>query len=282
MSITTSDLRPAGGGIILPRAGALTVAFPLTNTNGTPYTGLSGTLDLYVKLAGSGKLALTLDDSQASVGLLSGTLTGLQSAQLAEGRTYPLLLVQQEGEEDEWQIAAVDLIIARKGQGNSGSVTSATQPVQVVSGGSVIQTTVLAGPTVTINNSGGGGGGGDFDGTQTFTAGAALSGHRVVTLNSIGRAIYCDAATLAHAGRAIGLTTGAASSGAAATIQMPGWEITESGWAWDTTKPVFVGLNGALTQTIPTLAGGFAFLQVIGWPVTSTKLLINPGEPVTL
>lgn len=188
----TSDLRPAPGGIVLPRGGALTVSFPLTNANGTPYTGLSGTLDLYVKLAGSGKLDLTLDDSQAATGLLTGTLTGLQSAQLAEGRTYPLMLVQQEGEADEWQIAAVELLIARKGQGNGGSVTSATQSVQVVSGGSVIQTSVLAGPTVTINSGGGGGGSaGGYDHVQnsaatTWTINHNLGYRPAVSLLSVG------------------------------------------------------------------------------------------------
>jgi hypothetical protein len=128
----------------------------------------------------------------------------------------------------------------------------------------------------------GAGGSGGFDGTYIYTAGQALSGHRAVTLNSSGLLVYCDAATLSHFGRLVGMTTGAASNNTDATIVTSGWEITEPGWSWNTSLPVFVGLTGLLTQTVPTIAGGYVFLQVIGWPITSTKLMVQFGEPLIL
>ena len=42
----------------------------------------------------------------------------------------------------------------------------------------------------------------------TVTAGTALSGHKAVVMGSAG-AIYADAATPAHRGRVLGITTGA-------------------------------------------------------------------------
>lgn len=280
---TTTDLRGAPGGILLPRGDALNLSFTFTNEDATPYEDLSGTLTLFLRV-GTGTVSLNLDDTNQATGVLTGTLTGTQSRTLAEGRTYPLLLVADQDTANQKTWAVTYLTITSQGQANSGNTLSSTQSVVVVDGVASVPVTVVSGVMGPQGPAGpaGSGGSGSFDGTQVFTAGATLSGHRVVTLNTSNRAVYCDAATLGHAGRVLGITTGAASNLADATVQMPGWEITESGWSWDTSKPVFVGLNGALTQTIPTLAGGFAFLQVIGWPITSTKLLISPGEPVTL
>ena len=102
------------------------------------------------------------------------------------------------------------------------------------------------------------------------TAGEALGGHRVVAINELNQAVYAssDATRIP-----VGITTGAAVSGAEATIQVSG-ELTEPSWNWDVTKPVFLGLSGLLTQTPPT-AGTLA---VIGFPTASNKLLLDLSD----
>jgi hypothetical protein len=102
----------------------------------------------------------------------------------------------------------------------------------------------------------------------TAPAGETLSGHRVVRLVE-GMAFYCDAATLAHAGTAIGLTTGAALASTPATIQTLG-NLTEPAWSF-VEGPVYVGLHGFPTQSLDGV-----FLQQIGVAVSATTLNINP------
>lgn len=109
------------------------------------------------------------------------------------------------------------------------------------------------------------------------TADVALSGHRVVRGTSPGGADYCDSATPAHAAAFLGLTQGAASSGAAVTIQRTGI-IVEPSWSWAPWLCVFVGANGVLTQSAPS--SGFSL--VLGVAMSATSLLIRPQPPIYL
>ncbi|MBK8912950.1 MAG: DUF2190 family protein [Chlorobi bacterium] len=109
----------------------------------------------------------------------------------------------------------------------------------------------------------------------TITAGESLGGHRVVTTNAAGHAIYASSATSDHAGRLLGVTTGAASSGATATIRTRG-EMTEAGWAWIPGGLLYLSTNGMLSHTPP--ATGFA--QVIGYAMTATTIFIHTTTPV--
>lgn len=113
--------------------------------------------------------------------------------------------------------------------------------------------------------------------TVVKTASVSLSGHRAVVLNSSGEAIYADASTIAHRDKVLGITTGAASARADATIKTYG-ELTEPSWAWTLDDPVFLGLTGLLTQTPPTSG----FVQRIGFPTAATKLFIDIDDAVTL
>lgn len=108
-------------------------------------------------------------------------------------------------------------------------------------------------------------------------AGQTLGGHRCVMLNTGGDAVYADSSDVGHAGRLFGVTGNAANIGDPVTVHTFG-EMTESTWAWDVTKHVFLGTNGQLTQVPPTSG----FLQVIGQPITAQSLFINPQTAVTL
>ena len=110
-----------------------------------------------------------------------------------------------------------------------------------------------------------------------YPAGVALGGHRMVILDDAGLAVYADNTIAAHANKVLGMTTGAASLGASATIQTGG-ELTEPSWTWTLDVPIYLSANGLLTQTPPTTG----FSLIVGFPITATKIFINLREPIFL
>jgi hypothetical protein len=109
------------------------------------------------------------------------------------------------------------------------------------------------------------------------TAGETLGGHRCVVIDAAGLAWYASGTNPAHLGRFAGVTLGAATAGAQAALARVG-PVTEPSWAWTPDTPVFLSINGLLTQTVPT-AG---FLPVIGIALSPTSLFINPREPLAI
>lgn len=112
------------------------------------------------------------------------------------------------------------------------------------------------------------------------TAATAISGHRVVMVNPGGTVGYASSAVLANAQRLIGITTHAAEAGAQVDIQVYG-EVQEPSWSWDLNKPVYLGLDGALTQVTPSLPSS-KFTVVVGFPIASDTLFVNIGLAITL
>lgn len=113
--------------------------------------------------------------------------------------------------------------------------------------------------------------------TITLTAGEALGGHRIVTTNALGQAIYADVSSLPQANSVVGLTLGATLSGAQATVQLAGL-IEEPSWSWIPQQPIYLTGLGQLTQTRPTTGN---MLQ-IATPVTATSIILAVKIPVTL
>lgn len=109
---------------------------------------------------------------------------------------------------------------------------------------------------------------------MTGIAGEPLGGHRMVTTNASGQIIYASNTAAAHAGRVVGITTGAAAQGATVTIQPIG-SITESAWAWVPESVLFLGANGQLSATPP--ASGF--VQIIGYAQTATTIYLQLYQP---
>lgn len=116
---------------------------------------------------------------------------------------------------------------------------------------------------------------------RSYTAGATLSGHRIVRANASGEVVYADNATLTDAGKALGITREAASSDSAVSVLHAG-VIDESSWSWDTSLPVYLGTSGQLTQTAPTAGSGAAFLQIVGVALTPTRLYIDIRQAFAL
>lgn len=114
---------------------------------------------------------------------------------------------------------------------------------------------------------------------QTLTAGATVSGQRVVSSRADGTVQYASAATLSDATRQLWITLGAASIGDPVQCLAFGY-VTEAGWSW-TDAPIFLGLNGVLTQTPPALPGAVFLLQVAA-PDGPTALVFYPRTPYQL
>lgn len=106
-----------------------------------------------------------------------------------------------------------------------------------------------------------------------------ISGHRIVTLTS-GGVQYASSDAAADAQRVLGMSTNAAGDGGEVGVKKFG-EITEPSWSWDTQLPVYLGLNGQLTQVPPSNPTN-AFSMVVGYPITPTSLFVNIGIPITL
>lgn len=111
----------------------------------------------------------------------------------------------------------------------------------------------------------------------TFTASGALGGHRAVRASFANRAVYADHDDVASASSVLGITLGAADDGTQVNVAASG-EIIEPSWAWVVDKPIFVGVNGVLTQTPPPTG----FLLVVGVATSATSMLVSIKQPIVL
>ena len=109
------------------------------------------------------------------------------------------------------------------------------------------------------------------------SAGMNLGGHRMVSPDSSGNLIYSDHTDVSQASRVMGMTTGAASSGADVTVLAAGL-IQFTGWSFDMASHIFLGVNGTVTQT-PPLNG---FLLVVGHPVDTDTMMLRVLAPILL
>lgn len=112
--------------------------------------------------------------------------------------------------------------------------------------------------------------GGSAASTLTAVAGEALSGNRAVYIADDGKAYHADKNS-ATSIRTAGLTTGAVSLGATATIQVEG-PYTEVTWSWTGNGVIWLSTTGQLTQTPPTTG----YLVKVGVPAGPTQMLIEP------
>lgn len=111
-------------------------------------------------------------------------------------------------------------------------------------------------------------------------AGETLSGHKAVILSGVNTVSYAHNQTLSHSHRVIGVTRGAATSGGDIFVARSGEDITEGSWNWSAGSVIYVGANGALTQTPPTSPAVFSL--IIGYAVTATSMHVQVREPIHL
>lgn len=111
-------------------------------------------------------------------------------------------------------------------------------------------------------------------------AAQAISGHKVVAVNLNGELVYASNNNLVFVGKILGVTVSAGAAGTSMSVIRFG-EISEPGWNWDTNKPVYLGVDGTLTQVSPRDTNAL-FQLVMGFPISSTTLLINPNQTIIL
>lgn len=116
---------------------------------------------------------------------------------------------------------------------------------------------------------------------RTVIAGMTVSGHRLVTPQPDDTIVYADNSMVASCVLPVWLTTGAIMQGEQGPVVFLGI-VSEPSWTWAPSEPIFLGANGLLTQTAPTLASGAAFVLIVAHAISPTELFFNPKVPIVL
>lgn len=103
----------------------------------------------------------------------------------------------------------------------------------------------------------------------TFPAGENLSAARVVMISG-GSAYHFQPGNTAHQGRAYGITTAAAATGADATIQISG-QMEHAAFTFAADQILYVFNNGVIVDTDPELA----IMQIAGISSGANKMRID-------
>lgn len=107
------------------------------------------------------------------------------------------------------------------------------------------------------------------------TAGQALSALRAV-YELDGQVFYLDYRDATHIDLLLGITLTAAQPSAPINVQRSG-SLEDAGWSW-TPGPVWLGVDGALSQTPPS--DGYDVL--LGAAVSATRITLNLNAPIEL
>ena len=118
---------------------------------------------------------------------------------------------------------------------------------------------------------------GPTGGSTLVRVSTPISGHSAVACNWVGELIPADCTIAAHRGVVLGVVTQAHVPGDEAAVKT-GFPIEHLGWTWST-GPVYVGMAGQLTQTLPV---GAQFSQVVGVALSPTLVLVDLQPPITI
>lgn len=108
------------------------------------------------------------------------------------------------------------------------------------------------------------------------SAGVDIGGHRVVTLNEQGKAVYASPTLVRDANRILGLTMHAVVTDADVDVLREG-DAIEPSWSWDLNKPIYLGQDGTLVQQV---APESVFTLIVGFPISATKMYFSIGTPI--
>ena len=107
-------------------------------------------------------------------------------------------------------------------------------------------------------------------------SGADIGGHRLVTLDAQGKAVYASPTIVRDSGRILGISMHAAVTGADVDVLRDG-EVVEPSWSWDLNKPIYLGQDGTLVQQVPPES---VFTLIVGFPISATKMYFSIGTPI--
>lgn len=103
-----------------------------------------------------------------------------------------------------------------------------------------------------------------------YTAAVAISGHQAITLDGEGKAILASADIPEHQ-YVEALTQSSATIGDNVQVIRNGI-FEHAGWSFTVGEPVYLGLAGAITQTVPPEA---VFSKVLGVVVAPTRIKVD-------
>ncbi len=106
--------------------------------------------------------------------------------------------------------------------------------------------------------------------TSSYITAGAISGHVAVVLDALGQVIPADPTDPTHYAVA-GVTTQAGAAGSSVEVINRGI-FEHAGWTFTAGAPVFLGLAGALTQTLPPSA---VFSRTLGIAVAATRVSLD-------
>ena len=158
----------------------------------------------------------------------------------------------------------------------TGAYGSATVVTSTPTAATIAAVTTETGAIISGASQGPPGPQGNAGGVLSAVAAQTISANTAVALVN-GQLVPAQSGTAVQAGNVLGIALNGGQAGATIAIQQSG-EMSLSGWNWTLGQPIFVGLNGPLTQTPPT-AG---FSQVIGIPLSATSISIWLQPPILL
>jgi len=107
------------------------------------------------------------------------------------------------------------------------------------------------------------------DGIEVI-AKTTIGAYKAVTQNG-----YICQPTLADVSNYAGITTVAYVLNDTMTAVRTG-RLTEASWLWTPNTPIFIGVDGVLTQTVPSYP-----IRRIGWAVSATQINLDPYPIIT-
>lgn len=111
-------------------------------------------------------------------------------------------------------------------------------------------------------------------------AAVAVSGHRLVTPDVNGELVYASNTVPGHVHAPLWLTLAAAAAGDPVETLIVGAYV-EPTWSW-TPGPLYLGVDGLLTQTAPTAASGAVFLAPVGYATSPTAVVVDRAPSIAL
>ena len=96
-----------------------------------------------------------------------------------------------------------------------------------------------------------------------------------VKVNALNQLERCSAFNATHLNTLIGLAKQTGNIGNVIAVAEDEF-MTNTAWAWQPNKPVFLGIDGTLTQSLI----GVVFVQQVGVALTPTKIVIRISQPI--
>lgn len=96
-----------------------------------------------------------------------------------------------------------------------------------------------------------------------------------VKVNALNQLERCSSFNATHLNTLIGLAKQTGNIGNVIAVAEDEY-MTNTSWAWQPDKPVFLGIDGTLTQSLI----GVVFVQQVGVALTPTKIVIRISQPI--